>query len=758
MRYEGLIEKITYQDITKTSPLAFIVWTFDDFKVIDWNKSAERIFGWKKGEVLDKNFFCFLIPKSAENKVKKVIEAIKAEKVLTYSLNDNLTKDGRIIINEWHNIPLKDRRGKINLVISMAHDVTERFQKEKELEESKKRLHSLVESMPNAIVIANEKGNIIYWNRSAEKIFGYSKNEIVGKKVTIIIPKEFRKAFEEGFKKAVFLKHPTKEAIEVPALRKDGRQIFIEWSLSNWRYKKRLFFAAIGKDITKRKKIEEKLRQSEEKYQRLVESASDGVCVVQDEKLVYVNTQLAKMWGGSVEELVGKQFTELVPPDEVPYLVERYKKRLKGEKTPQRYELVLKGKDGREFYVDVSANLMIYEDKPADLIIVRDITERKKQEEKIKRLYSLQKAVREINQILLRIKEIGTEPELFRKICRILVEEIEDFKFSWIGFLEKETFRVKPVAYAGFEKGYLSSVEVRWDKSEYDMGPTGMAVKERRPFVVNDIENDPRYSLWREEALKRGYRSSIVVPIVDEDKLFGTLTIYSSKKGAFGEEEVKFLGGAAGDIIIGIRSLRGQKELEKTVKQLEKTTDGIVFTIAKIVETRDPYTSGHQKRVANLARAIAEEMGLPEEKIKGIYMAAVIHDIGKIYVPSEVLTKPSKLSKIEFEMIKLHPQYGYDILKDVNFPWPVALAILQHHERLDGSGYPQGLKGDELILEAKILAVADVVEAMSSHRPYRPALGIDKALEEIEKNRGKLYDLEVVNTCVRLLKKKGFNF
>jgi len=176
------------------------------------------------------------------------------------------------------------------------------------------------------------------------------------------------------------------------------------------------------------------------------------------------------------------------------------------------------------------------------------------------------------------------------------------------------------------------------------------------------------------------------------------------------------------------------------------------------VEARDPYTAGHQTRSADLARAIATEMGLPSEKIEGIRVAGSIHDIGKLSIPAEILSKPTKLSELEFSLIKEHARRGFEILKDVESPWPLAEIVDQHHERMDGSGYPRNLKGDAILIEARIIAVADVVESMASHRPYRPALGLDAALEELEKNRGTLYDEAVVDACLRLFREKGYRF
>jgi PAS domain S-box-containing protein/putative nucleotidyltransferase with HDIG domain len=203
------------------------------------------------------------------------------------------------------------------------------------------------------------------------------------------------------------------------------------------------------------------------------------------------------------------------------------------------------------------------------------------------------------------------------------------------------------------------------------------------------------------------------------------------------------------------RKQAGEQLLE-TMESLRKAVSTTIQVMVSAVEARDPYTAGHQRRVADLARAIATEMGLPKEKIEGIRMAASIHDIGKLSIPAEILSKPTKPSDIEFSLIKEHPRKGYEMLKDVESPWPLAEIVYQHHERMDGSGYPRNLKGDAILMEARIMAVADVVEAMASHRPYRPALGVDAALEEIEDNKGTLYDAHVVDVCLRLFREKGY--
>jgi putative two-component system response regulator len=200
-----------------------------------------------------------------------------------------------------------------------------------------------------------------------------------------------------------------------------------------------------------------------------------------------------------------------------------------------------------------------------------------------------------------------------------------------------------------------------------------------------------------------------------------------------------------------------EAELRQSFERLQRSFDNAIQAVSTIVEIRDPYTSGHQKQVSKIASAIARIMGLSENEVSGIKMAGLIHDIGKVAIPFEILTKPGKLDDLEFDMIKKHPKIGYDILKSIEFPYPVAQIVLQHHERIDGSGYPYGLPADDILLESKIIGVADVIDAMASHRPYRPAIGIVGAMEEITKNRSIIYDTDVVDACVSLFKKKYFH-
>lgn len=357
------------------------------------------------------------------------------------------------------------------------------------------------------------------------------------------------------------------------------------------------------------------------------------------------------------------------------------------------------------------------------------------------------------------------EQNLTQEICRIIIEE-GGYQMAWVGFAEQDVEKsVKPIAWMGKNDGFLEAIKISWEDCDHGQGPTGTAIRTAEPVVNENTSENPDITLWREELLTRGFNSSIALPLIYEEKVLGVLTIYASEPEAFDKSEIDRLMGLANDLAYGIYALRirverieAGKEIELHVDKLQKALSGTIKVVASTVEVRDPYTAGHQRRVATLAQAMAEEMGLSDNQIEGIFMAGVVHDLGKIYVPAEILSKPSRLNDIEFNLIRTHSQVGYDLLKTIDFPWPIAQIVHQHHERLNGSGYPQGLSAEQILIEAKIICVADVVEAMASHRPYRPARGVDMALEHIQEESGNLYDSTAVNTCLRLFSEKGFQF
>ena len=352
----------------------------------------------------------------------------------------------------------------------------------------------------------------------------------------------------------------------------------------------------------------------------------------------------------------------------------------------------------------------------------------------------------------------NSEQEIYENATRVLAKN-SSYMGSWIALaIDDEQKTLKPCAHFGFSKGYIDTLKRSWGENPHGQGPSGIAVRTMKPYIANNILNDPRFEQWKQHALEHGYQSSVALPLIIDGRAIGLLKIYAKESDAFDENEIELLTEMAEDIAYGVNAQHLKVSNEEYLLKLYSSMGQAVEAIALTVEIRDPYTAGHMSRVAELAVAIGEELKFDEDQLEGLRIGGIIHDLGKIYIPAEILNRPGKLSSAEFDMIKTHPRIGYEILKGIDFPWPIAEMVLQHHERMDGSGYPDGLKGDKIILEAKILAVADVIEAVSSHRPYRPALSIETGLDIINKAKGSSYDPEIVEICLKLIQHDGFKF
>ena len=509
----------------------------------------------------------------------------------------------------------------------------------------------------------------------------------------------------------------------------------------------------------------QELKDSEEKFRSITVAANDAIIMMAaDGRVGFWNAAAATMFGFSAQEAVGRELHTLIVPERFRAAFyrgfEQFIATGTGAVIGKSLELAALRKDDGEFPVEASLAAVRLGGKWHAIGILRDITERKQAEASLSRLNRTLKTLSEGNHALV---HAGTEDELMRNICRAATES-GGFALAWAGtVLHDENKSIEPVALSGTGKEYVELLNITWADEPRGRGPTGSAVRTGQTQVAQDIAHDPRLEPWREAAAKFGYASSIALPLLQNGVPFGVLTIYSAQPGAFGPDEVSLLEEMAGDLAFGIVTLRTRNERDHALEerqhyldQLRTSLEGSIDAIAATVEMRDPYTAGHQRRVADLAAAIARELGLPEEQVLGIHLAGTVHDLGKIRIPAEILAKPGRLTEMEYALIKLHPQAGYDILKEIDFPWPIAQMVLQHHERLDGTGYPQGLKGEAILFEARILAVADVVEAITSHRPYRAGLGLEAALSEITSKRGAIYDSTVVDTCVKLFHERGY--
>jgi hypothetical protein len=352
------------------------------------------------------------------------------------------------------------------------------------------------------------------------------------------------------------------------------------------------------------------------------------------------------------------------------------------------------------------------------------------------------------------------ETELFDDMCRVLVEK-GGYQFAWVAVSAAgDPCGVVSLAYHGeVGRQYFDAIHATSSGLVEGIGPVIEALRTREVQIVGDVEALPAGEPWRKVALDYGMRAAIALPLIVGDAVSGALGIFSQQAGAFDPETVQLFQRFATEMEFGLKTLQERARNQQDVEQLAATLEATVGAVAASTES-DPYTAGHQRAVAKIALTLADELNLDPDTTKGIEVAATLHDIGKIVVPAQILSKPAKLSAAEFELVKVHPQAGVDIIAGIDFPWPVAATILQHHERLDGSGYPAGLKGDEISLGARIVMVAVVFEAMTSPRPYRPAASVADALAEIDKHGGTQFDPEVAAACVRIysvMKRRRFD-
>lgn len=355
--------------------------------------------------------------------------------------------------------------------------------------------------------------------------------------------------------------------------------------------------------------------------------------------------------------------------------------------------------------------------------------------------------------------------DLISGVCNAIVNQ-SPYILAWVGLAMHDNLKtVQVIGSHGVAADYAKGIDVKWSPdTSAGKGPTGQCIQTSLPVLILDTENDPRFLPWRERSKPYGIRSVIAVPIKDhEPQAIAALTVYANLPNAFGEVEIQLFESLAKEIGFGLAAIKKQQLLDEEIKERERLNDQLIKTLnstieamSKTMEWRDPYTAGHQKKVALLSQAIAKKLGWGEERIKGLYLAALVHDLGKIATPSEILTKPSMLTETELALIKEHPKTGYDILKDIPFTWPIAQAVYQHHERIDGSGYPNQLVGDAIIPEAKILAIADTIESMTSHRPYRPGLGLEKAILQVKSEAGKTLDPAICEVACQLIEQDEF--
>ena len=626
----------------------------------------------------------------------------------------------------------------------------------KALQISESRYRRLFETALDGILLLNaETAQIEDVNPYLIRMLGYSHAEFLGKKLWEVGP-----FTDVAQSKEMFVELQTNGYVryeDLPLKTINGKQIEVEFVSNTYDCDGIKVIQCNIRDITERRAAERALHARELRYKAVTASATDAfVTSNASGHIVGWNPSAERIFGYAEADVIGAALTLVLPqrvlrrhPDGLAPAFIGSERGIVG-KTVER---VGRRKDGREFPLELSLAEWAVGDDRFFTAIIRDVTESKAAEARVQRQTKLYAALSQCNKAIV---HCISEEELFPNICRAAVL-FGDMKMAWIGMIDPETLMVPPSASFGDDAAYLNDITFSVDPgSPFGRGPISAAIRENRPCWCQDFLNDPSTAPWHEHGDRAGFAALASLPLHREGHVVGAFCLYSGVANPFDELARNLLVEMAADISFALDNLARDSQRRRAEEQLKTALKSTVEVATIISEMRDPYTAGHERRVAEIAAAIGAELGLDAVRREGLQVAGHLHDIGKMTVPAEILSKPGKLRAAEYLLIQEHAQASYDVLKGVEFPWPVAQIALQHHERMDGSGYPNGLKGAAILFEARIMAVADVVEAMSSHRPYRPGLGIEKALAEIERGSGTVYDRGVADACLHLFREKGY--
>ena len=610
-------------------------------------------------------------------------------------------------LHRWYDVyAFRFGRPENRQVAILFNDITERKQSDENLSLEKQKILTITDHSPYGLVFIAADGTFEYINPKFTEMFGYDLNDVPNGK------EWFKKAYpDEQYRQEVISAwlgdiKKTKPGEKRPriftATCRDGARKTVNFISVLLETGQNIMTC---NDVTQLKDAEEKLINAAAQWRTTFDSIADPVMIIDNDfRILRANKATSVFTALPIEKIPGNRCYNIMHHTDGPLEICPHTK-MRETKEHAEAEIYIDDTD-KWFSVTVDPMFDDAGNPIGSVHVMKDMTERRAMEEHLRK-----------------------SEEKYRSIFENSIEGI--FQTTSEGrFLSANPALAKMFGYESPED-LINNVT--------DLAKQGYV----------DPEERVRYKqIVKEKGAVKGFETQ------HYKKDGGTFWISINARSVYDEKgKLLYYEGTIEDITTRKHS---EDALLESVERLKNAMEGIIDTISAAVEVRDPYTSGHQRRVASVAAAIASEMGLPEPQIEGIRTSGVIHDLGKISIPAEILSKPRKLSEVEFSLIKTHPQTGHDILKDIKFPWPIAQIILQHHERLDGSGYPQGLRDGQILLEAKILAVADVVEAIASHRPYRAALGIEAALQEIEENRGVLYDADAVNECLKLFREKGF--
>ncbi len=705
-----------------------------DWKMEFVSDGVEKLTGYRRNEVEHNNRISYadlIHPDDREMVWNEVQRAIARE--LQFSLVYRLLhRDGSVRWVWERGVGIGRSEDGVQYIEGFVSDITLRKQAEEKLIKSEQRFRGLFEMMDSGMslheLIYDESGKAYDYrfldvNPAFERLTGLSKKDVVGRSVREAIPgieeewiTDYIKVAQNGGA-AGFVRYsaPLGRSYQVVAYQTQKDQ-----------------FVTIFTDVSEQLKAEEEIHNLARFPE---ENPSPVIRVSESGEVMYQNPASKILLGECQTKHDGFCSAMIVFAKEA--LAENVQKKVEYTIGESHYSFVITP-------VKESGYANLYG---------RDVTKRVNATQQLERTNHVLRTLSQGNRSMI---HATSEGELLQRVCRVLAEE-GNYPFVWAAYADDED-KLSPQ----FECGEFSEQMRPWFE---ELPRTNLSApllsglfEDSTPLLLSELEEGGWTKRQVEIVQDSDVSILLLLPLIYRKTIFGVIGIFSATRDIFDSAELSLLQEMAGDVSYGIQSQRTHIAHEQSMARIQKTMLQTIEAVSLTLEKRDPYTAGHQQRVVQLAVAIATEMGMTKQHVEGLRLAALVHDLGKIHVPAEILNRPGRLSESEFGIIKSHPQVGYDILKGVEFDWPIADIVLQHHERCDGSGYPQGLFKEQIIPEARILAVADVVEAITSHRPYRPGLGIDSALKEVERGRATIYDEDVVDTCLKLFREKDFTW
>ena len=647
-----------------------------------------------------------------------------------------------------------DTTGEIVSLHGTVQDITERKRAEEELRKSEENYRGLFQNASIGIFHSRPEGQFLRVNPALARMMGYVSPEEMISSITNIGTQIYVDSKKRSTLIAKTTEHTDWVYAENRYRRKDGTLL-----TANLTVRKVLnpdstlaYLEGFVEDITERKQAEEELKKKESYNYALFEYNPEQAIAVDLEGKVIAINRAKRISGDRLPKIGDVMYRDYASSHEIDMYAELM-------------ECLGSGKlkvFPEQKYREKILSLSIAPFTAGAVIISHDITERKQREvalcineKEAKHLAQEAEIIAEIGQLISSTLNIEEVYEPFAAMVKKIIP-YDRIAINTI-ILKDHTRTVRHLTGNKITDNLIGEVR--------PLAGTGveLALRLKSCLLINSNKEEMRKKYPGLSSLPANSQTTMIIPLISKDEVIGTLSFhcamikeYSKKDLLLAERVGTQIAGAIVNAQLFLERKQAGEQLQKALDSLRNAVNTTIQVMVSTVEARDPYTAGHQLKSANLARAIATEMGLSQDKIESIRMAGSIHDIGKISIPAEILSKPTKLSEIEFSLIKEHARKGFEMLKDVESPWPLAEIVYQHHERIDGSGYPRNLKGEDICIEARILSVSDVVEAMASHRPYRAGLGIEAALHEIEQNKGIFYDNTVADACLRLFREKGF--